>query len=92
VGTSSDPDSSGYEYQWSVLPTSEGSITTNRISDVLEEKRPKIICVDELDKMPRRKNDDPEEVQQTIRTVTSSIRVLALSLHATHHQWRTSKP
>src|SRR5215469_8429769 len=27
--------------------------TTNRILDVLEEKRPKIICLDELDKMPR---------------------------------------
>ena len=30
-----------------------GSNTTNRILDVLEEKRPKIICIDELDKMPR---------------------------------------
>ena len=29
------------------------SNTTNRILDVLEEKRPKIICIDELDKMPR---------------------------------------
>jgi MoxR-like ATPase len=27
--------------------------TTNRILDVLEEKRPRIICIDELDKMPR---------------------------------------
>jgi replication-associated recombination protein RarA len=27
--------------------------TTNRILDVLEEKRPKIICIDELDKMSR---------------------------------------
>jgi replication-associated recombination protein RarA len=27
--------------------------TTNRILDVLEEERPKIICIDELDKMPR---------------------------------------
>ena len=27
-----------------------GSNTTNRILDVLEEKRPKIICIDELDK------------------------------------------
>jgi predicted RNase H-like nuclease (RuvC/YqgF family) len=27
--------------------------TTNRILDLLEEKRPKIICIDELDKMPR---------------------------------------
>ncbi|MGA9150484.1 MAG: AAA family ATPase [Candidatus Nitrosopolaris sp.] len=26
--------------------------TTNRILDVREEKRPKIICIDELDKMP----------------------------------------
>jgi DNA polymerase III delta prime subunit len=32
----------------------DGSNTTNRILDVLEEKRPKIICTDELDKMPKR--------------------------------------
>ncbi len=31
----------------------DGSNTTNRILDVLEEKRPNIICIDELDKMPR---------------------------------------
>ena len=31
----------------------DGSNTTNRILDVLEDKRPKIICIDELDKMPR---------------------------------------
>jgi AAA+ superfamily predicted ATPase len=31
----------------------DGCNTTNRILDVLEEKRPKIICIDELDKMPR---------------------------------------
>lgn len=31
----------------------DGSNTTNRILDVLEEKRPKVICIDELDKMPR---------------------------------------
>jgi tetratricopeptide (TPR) repeat protein len=31
----------------------DGSNTTNRILDVLEEDRPKIICIDELDKMPR---------------------------------------
>src|SRR5499433_2324855 len=31
----------------------DGSNTTNRILDVLEEKRPKIICIDELDKMSR---------------------------------------
>src|SRR5215469_2652202 len=31
----------------------DGSNTTNRILDVLEEKRPKIICTDELDKMPK---------------------------------------
>jgi MoxR-like ATPase len=31
----------------------DGSNTTNRILDVLEEKRPKIICIHELDKMPR---------------------------------------
>src|SRR5215831_5916750 len=30
----------------------DGSNTTNRI-DGLEEKRPKIICIDELDKMPK---------------------------------------
>ncbi|MGA9150923.1 MAG: AAA family ATPase [Candidatus Nitrosopolaris sp.] len=30
-----------------------GSNTTSRILDVLEEKRPKIICIDELDKMPK---------------------------------------
>jgi len=29
----------------------DGSNTTNRILDVLEEKRPKIICIDELDKI-----------------------------------------
>ena len=29
----------------------DGSNTTNRILDVLEEKRPKIICIDELDKL-----------------------------------------
>jgi replication-associated recombination protein RarA len=32
----------------------DGSNTTNRILDLLEEERPKIICVDELDKMSRR--------------------------------------
>jgi MoxR-like ATPase len=31
----------------------DGSNTTNRILDVLEEKRPKIICIDEVDKMPK---------------------------------------
>jgi MoxR-like ATPase len=31
----------------------DGSNTTNRILDVLEEKRSKIICIDELDKMSR---------------------------------------
>jgi MoxR-like ATPase len=31
----------------------DGSNTTNRILDVLEENRPKIICIDELDKMPK---------------------------------------
>jgi MoxR-like ATPase len=31
----------------------DGSNTTNRILDVLEKSRPKIICIDELDKMPR---------------------------------------
>src|SRR5215471_481765 len=31
----------------------DGSNTTNRILDVLEEERPTIICIDELDKMPR---------------------------------------
>ena len=31
----------------------DGSNITNRILDVLEEERPKIICVDEFDKMPR---------------------------------------
>jgi Holliday junction resolvasome RuvABC ATP-dependent DNA helicase subunit len=32
----------------------DGCNTTSRILDVLEEKRPKIICIDELDKMPKR--------------------------------------
>jgi MoxR-like ATPase len=32
----------------------DGSNTTNRTLDVLEEKRPKIICIDELDKMPKK--------------------------------------
>jgi MoxR-like ATPase len=31
----------------------DGSNTTSKILDVLEEKRPKIICIDELDKMSR---------------------------------------
>jgi DNA replicative helicase MCM subunit Mcm2 (Cdc46/Mcm family) len=31
----------------------DGSNTTSRILDILEEKSPKIICIDELDKMPR---------------------------------------
>ncbi|MGC1931448.1 MAG: AAA family ATPase [Candidatus Nitrosopolaris sp.] len=31
----------------------DGSNTTNIILDILEERRPKIICVDEIDKMPR---------------------------------------
>jgi hypothetical protein len=35
----------------------DGSNTTNRILDVLEEKRPRIICIDELDKMPRQFQD-----------------------------------
>ncbi len=35
----------------------DGSNTTNRILDVLEEHRPKIICIDELDKMPRQFQD-----------------------------------
>ena len=35
----------------------DGSNTTNRILDVLEEKRPKIFCIDELDKMPRQFQD-----------------------------------
>ncbi|MFY9873735.1 MAG: ATP-binding protein [Candidatus Nitrosopolaris sp.] len=35
----------------------DGSNTTNRILDILKEKRPKIICIDELDKMPRQFQD-----------------------------------
>jgi DNA polymerase III delta prime subunit len=31
----------------------DGSNTTNQILDVLEDKRPKIICIDELDKMSK---------------------------------------
>jgi MoxR-like ATPase len=31
----------------------EGSNTTNRILDVLKEERPRVICIDELDKMSR---------------------------------------
>ena len=31
----------------------DGSNTTNRILDVLEQERPKIICIDEIDKMSR---------------------------------------
>ncbi|MGB6527955.1 MAG: AAA family ATPase, partial [Candidatus Nitrosopolaris sp.] len=31
----------------------DGSNTTNRILDVLEQERPKVVCIDELDKMPR---------------------------------------
>src|SRR5215472_2928951 len=32
----------------------DGCNTTNRILDVLQERRPKIVCIDELDKMSRR--------------------------------------
>jgi Cdc6-like AAA superfamily ATPase len=35
----------------------DGSNTTNRILDVLEDKRPKIICIDELDKMLKQFQD-----------------------------------
>jgi hypothetical protein len=35
----------------------DGSNSTNRILDVLEEKRPKIICIDESDKMPKQFQD-----------------------------------
>src|SRR5215831_17240527 len=31
----------------------DGSNTTNRILDILEDMRPKIICIEELDKMPK---------------------------------------
>ena len=31
----------------------DGSNTTNRILDVLEEKRVKVICIDKLEKMPK---------------------------------------
>ena len=34
----------------------DGSNTTNRIVDVLEEERPKVICIDELDKMSQFQN------------------------------------
>jgi hypothetical protein len=39
----------------------DGSNTTNRILDVMEEKRPKIICIDELDKMPRQFHEQFQE-------------------------------
>jgi MoxR-like ATPase len=32
----------------------DASNTTNRILDILESKRPKVVCLDELDKMPKR--------------------------------------
>ena len=35
----------------------DGSNTTNRILDVLEEMRPKVICIDELDKMSKQFQD-----------------------------------
>ena len=35
----------------------DGSNTTNRILDVLEEKKPTIICIDELDKIPKQFQD-----------------------------------
>ncbi|MGB6529789.1 MAG: AAA family ATPase [Candidatus Nitrosopolaris sp.] len=35
----------------------DGSNTTNRILDVLEQERPKVICIDELDKMPKQFQD-----------------------------------
>src|SRR5215831_4192200 len=31
----------------------DGSNTTNRILDILEQERPRLICIDELDKMSR---------------------------------------
>lgn len=31
----------------------DGSNTTNRMLDVLEEERPKIVCIDEIDKLPK---------------------------------------
>jgi len=35
----------------------DGSNTTNRILDVLDEKRSKIMCIDELDNMPKQFQD-----------------------------------
>jgi len=35
----------------------DGSNTTNRLLDILQEKRPKIICIDELDKMTKQFQD-----------------------------------
>src|SRR5215831_435593 len=35
------------------MQESDGSNTTNRILDVLQEERPRVICIDELDKMSR---------------------------------------
>jgi replication-associated recombination protein RarA len=35
----------------------DGSNTTNRILDVLQEERSRVICIDELDKMPRQFQD-----------------------------------
>jgi MoxR-like ATPase len=42
-----------YLVYWNAGKVSISMDTTNRILDVLEEERPRVICIDELDKMSR---------------------------------------
>ena len=73
--------------------------TTNRILDVLEEKRPKIICIDELDKMPRQFQNqllnfmesgrvDVEQQKRQYHFEIKEARVFATA----NDIWRLSKP
>src|SRR5215469_8013689 len=50
----------------------DGSNTTNRILDVLQERRPKIICIDELDKMARQFQ---EKLLNFMETISEAIRI-----------------
>ena len=45
----------------------DGSNTTSRILDVLEEERPKIICIDELEKMPRQFQNQLLNFMESVR-------------------------
>jgi hypothetical protein len=52
----------------------DGSNTTNRILDFLEEKRPKIICIDELAKMPKQFQDKLLNFMQSEHIKVDQIR------------------